>query len=659
MTTESKVPAASMAPPLISGLRSIDAHGLSSFAEHLDLSPIDFMTIDDMLELGQYQQCPALTFILTNMFAAMQAGSVCLLLDPASLPGKFPPDLQPAAQDYLGQFLEAVVKGDYRRLVCPDSNLDSDAFLPLIFVNAPVPRLYFQKYYACEVDLKDRLHAFSGRNGRGLSDSANVTVILEELYSPEGTIRIGPEGPPIVKDPVQMEALMLGLTSRLAIISGGPGTGKTSLMVNLLRGLLRCGISADEILLGAPTGRAAQKMTEAIAGQIATIAGPTAADMKIARLKGVTIHRMLRYDPRRHRFQYNADRLLPVRVVVVDEVSMVDLVMMDHLLKALDSQNTCLVLLGDKHQLPSVEAGSVLADLIPQEDTRNPFKDNLVVLQTVFRSGRALTYLADNINAGKTPSATPVGFDIAMQPENNGWHFVADIEKNPLPNVLHQWVRSRYLNPAESAASSYLDLVRIAAGLSAVELEETEKGRALLAAVFDMAEKSRILTLTRVGPSGCETVNLLIGRLLSRAGCRQSHLRSGANTHLFAGALIIVRKNDYAKELFNGDMGIVLIDSNGTMKIYFKKAALFLGYSTDVLPPFESAFALTVHQSQGSEYDDILLVLPDDIEQRLLTREMLYTAVTRARKRVIIYGRKAIFMRAVSRRIHRQTGMVQ
>lgn len=626
--------------------------GLSRLAEQLTLSQVDYMCIDDLLELGRYPREPILAFMLMNMFAAMNDGSVCLLLSPEPFLSKFSSEVKPSAQRLLEQFLTILNKQGYDRLI----SRHPERFVPLIWIERHVPRLYFQKYFVCEADLKKRLSFFSSplvSKAVNLS-SSTATQIVEELYSPELTIRMGPEGTPMVRDPLQENALKLGLSSPLTIISGGPGTGKTALMVNLLRGFLRCRINVNEILLGAPTGRAAQRMTESIRSQMASIVAPTDADLTLARLKGATIHRILRYDPGRHRFQYHAARLLPVRVIIIDEVSMVDLAMMDHLVRAVDPQNACLIFIGDKHQLPSVEAGAVLADLIPQSDLPNQFKDNLVVLKTVFRSGAELIRLAESINSGILPHITTSDVDTAIETQKNGWDFVPESEKTPLPKVLLTWALRHFFRRTGFKADSYMRLVGRGATFSHTELTQSQIGRSLLQGIFVSAERSRILTLTRVGGFGCEAVNLQMGRILTQAMGQSSRLPAP----LFPGCLVIVRRNDYAKELFNGDIGVVLMDADGTAKVYFRKSNLFFGHSIDGLPPFEPAFALTVHQSQGSEYKEILLILPDDLQHRLLTREMLYTAVTRAQRRVVIYGRKDVFEKAVQKRIQRQTGMV-
>ena len=629
--------------------------GLEPFMEFLDLAPIDYMGIKDLLEFGQYHRDPVLIFMLMTLYAAMGEGSVCLLLIPEPFSNKFPERLRSAVQKFFAQFIAALAGHHYERLISCDQN----AFMPLIWVAQPVARLYFQRYFACEANLKAGLFKFLDLKEKKITSSEDAVKIVTDLYLPEHTIRIGLNGPPIIRDSIQIEALILGLTSRLAIISGGPGTGKTSLMVNLIRGVLQWGLKVSDIILGAPTGRAAQRMTEAIRIQMATIKTLKDSDFPIDQLKGATIHRILQYDPMHHRFYYNEKRLLPARMIIIDEVSMVDLVMMSHLIKAVDPKTTRLVFLGDKNQLPSVEAGAVLADLIPQTDSLNRFQDHLAVLKTVFRSGRDLIHLAENINSGKMPLLRPVSPAHAVESQDQGWDFVENRAENQLSDLLSSWIQKQYLKIEADSKKSYLELVRMAADFTGLELEQTETGCRLLRAIFAEVEKNRILTLTRVGNSGCDRINALLGRILIRAVGPTSSLYSAVGSNLFSGAQIIIRRNDYAKELFNGDMGVVLMDALGIIKIYFQRANAFSGYSADVLPPFESAFALTVHKSQGSEFENILLILPDDLQHRLLTREMLYTAVTRAQRRAVIYGRKEVFEKAVGRRMLRQTGMIE
>ena len=157
----------------------------------------------------------------------------------------------------------------------------------------------------------------------------------------------------------------------------------------------------------------------------------------------------------------------------------------------------------------------------------------------------------------------------------------------------------------------------------------------------------------RNGIYGCNGINREI------ADCLGFEIEHSAwrEKGYFTGAVIMITRNDYSKELFNGDVGVVIRDRTGVYRIFFPRFGSFISFSMDVLPPWELAFSTTVHKSQGSEFDDVLLVLPDDESHRLLTREIVYTGITRAKKRIIIYGTESVLDRALERKIERQSGL--
>jgi exodeoxyribonuclease V alpha subunit len=215
------------------------------------------------------------------------------------------------------------------------------------------------------------------------------------------SLRVSKNGALLIKDRHQINAIKLALSSQFSIISGGPGTGKTSLMVNILRCLVRAHIHTEKIdtekidiekiLLAAPTGRAAQRMTEAVSGNISTIANPSPEDIRLLKLKGATLHKILKYKAYKNDFHYKDTNPLPASVIVVDEASMIDVVMMDKFLQAIDPAKTRLIFMGDKDQLPSVEAGAPaltccrLQNKSIMESARNT---NLFRLTQLFNSKR-------------------------------------------------------------------------------------------------------------------------------------------------------------------------------------------------------------------------------------------------------------------------------
>ena len=205
----------------------------------------------------------------------------------------------------------------------------------------------------------------------------------------------------------------------MLVVSGGPGTGKTSLLVNMLRAMVKTGTDPSRIVLAAPTGRAAQRMTESLVASLATIVDPDENDRGLGRLSGSTLHKLLVYSSRTGGFLYGSRRPIPADVIAVDEVSMVDVVMMDRLFQAIDPQRTRVILLGDKDQLPSVEAGSVLADMSP--DAGSAFAQHFVVLKNVYRSAGKLLDLAQAINAGHPVPLRPMDFDQTLTLNAGGW----------------------------------------------------------------------------------------------------------------------------------------------------------------------------------------------------------------------------------------------
>lgn len=617
----------------------------------LDLTPIDWMTIRDLLELGDAENGRPLVVVLALMFAAMREGSLCLELNDNHVSRLVPGTEIERVNDLINRFLVRLKKKQYRHLI---ATVKSNRY-PLVFeTTAGMKRLYFQKHYFHEKNLHQRIEAFLSVDHPCDSTGLSIDTILSDIFSEEGSLRLGKTGRPISRDPDQIAAIRQALSSPFTIISGGPGTGKTSVMVNVLRGLVRTGIPADQIALAAPTGRAARRITEAISKLLPTIPSPSNEDRKLLALKGSTLHKLLRYSRYRHNFYYREGNPLPVDVAIIDEVSMVDVVMLAKFLNALDPARTRLILMGDKDQLPSVEAGAVFAEMIPTVDRPEMFKDRLVVLRNIYRAGTEINQLAAKLNQGQCPVYEPVTFKAALEGKTDRWTIVAPMVPDRWQNCLHRWADHYLLKPIAKNDKSYTGLLKRAGEKNRQDLTRPGTGQRLLEQIFELMGRMKILTLLRHGPSGCNRINQIIDQYLV------THMDTAIDpvTGLFSGALIMVTRNDYGKDLFNGDIGVVIRNADGGFRAYFQRGDKYHGFAVGQLPAWEPAFAITVHKSQGSEFDDVLLVLPEDPEHRLLTREILYTGVTRARKRVIIYGRRQSIETAVSRKIARQSGLV-
>ena len=632
--------------------------------EHLALDDLGRMIIDDLMRRAPDRNDAALMTALALMFAALNDGSLCVNLDTAVADVRVNDEMASLLAAQMRLFGIRLERGDYRRLVHDDTlrrgedpgdEIDMHGFKPLVMDVAGGRRLlYFQKFYFHERRLKSRLAAFWSQTAQRPLPPAEIARIVDGLYASSSVIRKGTALTAIARDPYQEAAIRAALVAPLIVVSGGPGTGKTSLLVNMLRALVRTGTDPSRILLAAPTGRAAQRMTEALTASLATIKTPDAGDRALSQLSGATLHKTLVYRRRRNGFLHGAQRPLPADVVAVDEVSMVDVVMMDHLFQAVDPDRTRLILLGDKDQLPSVDAGSVLADM---PHTVGSGVDAFVELKNVYRSSGALTDLARTINAGRPLSLEPVDFETALKMGQHRWAFVHADDSTRFPQYVDLWIDHQYRRLRPDGHSGFVGLVQHLKVLYDDDRNgstgENERQH-LLDAVFERVWRCRILTALRRGPHGARDINAYIaGRFR-----RELDPDAAPQDRLFAGAVIMITRNDYQRSLFNGDIGVVLPDTRSTCQVYFRRGHRLVAFPTSGLPEWEYGWAMTVHKSQGSEFDDAWLILPEDPEHRLLTREIVYTAATRAARRLILYGTPTAFHNALKRKILRQSGMV-
>ncbi len=628
-----------------------DMQGIYAASWKLELPLIDYLTIRDLLESGGCRDDGPLVAVLMTLFGALQEGSLCVDLEEKSLCARLMRFLDAGqAGKMTTSFLSALSGDTYKALL----TRNGDDYLPLILSTTGGRNLlYFQKFYVHETLLRGRMEALLQAEPSVRVLDSDMDTFIDGIYSPEHCIRVRKGGIPIERDAHQVEALRMSLRSQFTIISGGPGTGKTSLMVNMLRCLIRSGIRAEEILLGAPTGRAAQRMTEAVQRNINTIASPQACDRELLNLKGSTLHKLLRYRGSHHDFYYREANPLPASVIILDEVSMVDVIMMERFLRAVDASKTKLIFLGDKDQLPSVEVGAVFAEMIPDGTRAERFKDRLIVLKTVYRSGKNLLKLAGQINEGTFPVYAPVSFDSALQLDADQWAVVPDEGLRAWRHHIRLWIEHHYLSPGNDDERNFRGLASEAGRMDVGSLLHSEPGKEILGRIFERVEQARILSLVRNGIYGCNGINREIAGCLGAAAGHPTWMEKG----YFAGAVIMITQNDYAKELFNGDVGVVVRDRGGAYRAFFPRFGSYIAFSMDMLPPWELAFAMTVHKSQGSEFDDVLLVLPQDEAHRLLTREIVYTGITRARKRIIIHGAESVLKSALKQKIERQSGL--
>lgn len=405
------------------------------------------------------------------------------------------------------------------------------------------------------------------------------------------------------------------LEQSLLIVSGGPGTGKTTTVVKILALLLSVSGQNLRIALAAPTGKAAMRLQESIVSSVQRL---PLSDSLVKSIpdQAATLHRLLGVKHFSPFFRHNASNPLVYDVVVVDEASMVDLALMAKLVGAL-RPGSRLILLGDKNQLASVESGTVLADMI------SALPGNRVELQKSYRFDAGIKGFAEAVNRGDANSAW-------QQMENSKPANVSRLQED-----VAEYGGKRYCN--------YMEAVYKAGTL------DDYKG------LFPLLHAFKILCAVRKGASGVSGINRDVENYLTKKGYDCFGL------DYYCGRPVMITRNDYALDLYNGDMGICLPDPENpdVMKVWFERADGSLqGLSPGRTINCETVYALTIHKSQGAEIDEVLVVLPEQ-ESDLVSRELLYTAVTRARQGVRVKSSRSAFDSAVAGKIERHSGLAQ
>ncbi len=482
------------------------------------------------------------------------------------------------------------------------------------------------------VALENRLaRALTARAREMAPSSALLAAIAGAgvLKTPDGPVALGAE---------QLAALRAAVLGTQVVIAGGPGTGKTSIVAAIVRALAGGDtpiVAPSSVALAAPTGKAADRIFASLS---ATLAEEHALLDRLARAE--TVHRLLGYRPSDGSFTFHAQNPLPHRLVVIDEASMLDLALAERLVAAL-SPDARLVLLGDPDQLPSVDPGAVLADLtaghgaVPvarltlshRTDVRDPGGADVRRVASAMRDGKLE---ASQIAAIEDP--------IVAAAHASGVAMLGS--KRDRIAFLRATFELRFAPILELARQPF-DLEQPA------DLARLERCLALLAT-------ARLLTVTRTGTnaSSADGVNERLGRLAMDAAREEG---------LVPGEPLLAHRNDYDRELLNGDQGIVarVVTPSGPRSVaMFMRAGRVVHHPLElVIGTVERAYATTVHKAQGSEHDHVTLLLPDEDVPLLLSRALLYTAVTRARRSVLIAGDPVLLERGVKRASHRVTGL--
>ena len=446
----------------------------------------------------------------------------------------------------------------------------------------------------------------------------------------------------------QIAAIDAARRRSLTVISGGPGTGKTALIGGIVRAWLAAGIGRDAIAIAAPTGKAANRIAELLSD---------APDAPVP----ATLHRLLGLGGgavrlRGGEFRHHENRPLPHAAVIVDEASMVGLSLMEQLSRAL-APGARLVLIGDGDQLPAVDVGSVFRDLVATGPTfrlteshrMNPADPAGAAVLDAARAIAAGDLAGRGTPAAHTPAELGTAGLVCLEPDGE----TPQAARRSLSAFIDHWYATWIRPGADAARQSY-------ALRADNDSELAPEAAAAAMAALARQQRSRLLTVTRGGFAGADRINTD----LARRAAADAGLPAPAADDILPGTPVMITRNDYDRGLYNGDQGVVLtvVGGNGgrpTPAAVFQRGGALVPFPLTALHgALAIAYASTVHKAQGSELDTAALILPD-ADMPLLSRELVYTAVTRVRRSITVVGRRELLERAVARPLERSSGLAE
>jgi exodeoxyribonuclease V alpha subunit len=495
--------------------------------------------------------------------------------------------------------------------------------------------LYLDRYWREERQVAADLLALA-ESGSGPFDSAALDAALARLYPGEADTR-------------QRLATACAVRHRFAVVAGGPGTGKTTtvarIMALLAEGAETAGGRPPLVALAAPTAKAAARLGEAVHEEARRLDVSEAVRTQLLDAQASTLHRLLGWRPGSHsRFRHHRGNRLPHDVVIVDETSMVSLSMMARLVEAVRPEAR-LVLVGDPGQLASIEAGAVLGDIVgpaaeegeaaappgaaasPAAEAAppsGPLAGGIVVLDRIHRFGGAIAAVAEAVRRGDADAALEA---LGSAPGEVTW-LPVDIAATP-----------DALAPIHELA--------VASARRVIDAARAGEARAAL----DALGAFRVLGAHRRGPA---SVAMWTDRI--EAWLAADVEGFAAEGRWYVGRPLLVTENDYGLGLYNGDTGVIVAGASGAVRAAFERRGEIVELSPSRLSAVETVHAMTIHKSQGSQFDAAAVLLPEP-GSKILTRELLYTAVTRARERLVLAGTEEAVRAAIARPVARASGL--
>ena len=656
----------------------------------------------------------ALGFMLTELLYKQNLGDTCIKADAQSINSFYQnlfiqkrersaySDLQPSASEI---FCPLISDSDIASVFEGCSDLigtDKASNKPLIF---DLGRLYIRRNFCYETKIADFIKKVSKeKTEQNLSEDEKNTVksLLDVLFE-----RSDADPSKNQEFDMQKIAAAMAAVSHFCIITGGPGTGKTTTVAKLLLLLQKINPSKNNILLCAPTGKAAGRMTESIKSQFKEEDNPKVGYLSYSFPKlfsdknereeiknricktAVTVDKLLGSIPHKSHKIRNADNKIDCDILIVDEVSMVDAANFAKLCDAI-RDDTKVIMLGDKDQLASVEAGSVLNDLCNDLSVSLRVLDEEKLSLISALSG----YSVDQLKTTDiTDNAVQLNFsyrfakfagigDIAKAVNNgyieNGGNrldlkdlldapFVQlkdhvellEIKDSKKWNERNVALEKASHDMAEGYKSFWNELVKshneegAFTGITEAQAKE----------IFKNLDKYRILCSNREGLYGIKSINERLEKAAKDNLKTLNAKASAADSEWFIGKVILVTKNNYALKISNGDVGFVAAEKNrdgsaGPLKVWFGDENSVFNVSPVFLTEYESGYAMTIHKSQGSEYEKVCMLLSTELNP-VMTKELVYTGITRAKEHVSIYSDKKVFLEACRRRVSRESGLME
>jgi exodeoxyribonuclease V alpha subunit len=514
-------------------------------------------------------------------------------------------------------------------------------------------KLYLQRYFHYETSILKSIKRLVEKGRESKQERMSKLSILKEvLEKMNDNDPLDANAPKDHQTDWQLAAAVSAFLNNFTIVTGGPGTGKTTTVAKVLN-LLFQAEPGLRVALAAPTGKAAMRMGESLKANTLEVAEEVKE--KFNKLIPSTLHRLLGFKYNSIYFKHDEKNPLPYDVLVIDEASMIDVAMFAKMLDAVRG-NTRVILLGDKNQLSSVEAGSLFGDLCKIHEQSNLFTSELIniineYIKDAFRQlpstaeNRSPDELTNHIielrKSRRFKEQSEIGKISLAVIQNDIPKLEAFIQQNQNNAVsIHDEWNEALLEPHLMEYTKY------------IQEEDIEKALKLL-------NQIRVLCAVREGDRGLYTINKKIEQFLKRKKIKNHDATLfSPDGDFYENRPVIVTQNITELMLFNGDTGIIRKDKSGAYKAWFidhenKLRSVLPAYITDA----ETVFAMTIHKSQGSEYNKVVVILPENKEIALLTRELLYTAITRAKEKAVIFADKTTFFATAENKVNRASGI--